>query len=320
MKVTAFTPVRSTWEVFQSALKAAMPWISRKRHARLNAQRDRRYARLNGAWMVPPPPARTAACRMQVPCRIPAGDELCLFVTHAAGSRLKAHVQHHLQALLDAGIPVVLIANADAPADDLQLPETLQARLSGCLIRENVGYDFAAWAHAFALVDLAQVRQRLYLVNDSVVGPLDEARFRALVAACRGAQEDLVGLTENHAPVYHLQSYFLCVGARLLHSAVFRAVMAGVVNMPTKQAVIDMYETGWTPYFAAHGFRCRALFAPHEPSRRVEDETLSNWAGLIERGLPFVKASVVRATEETELLSRCVPASYVAELRGAQAG
>ena len=268
--------------------------------------------------MVPPPPAHTAVHRMQMPCNVPCVDELCLFVTHAAGSQLKTHVQHHVQALLDAGIPVVLIVNSDAQTDDLALPETLQSRLSGCVIRENVGFDFAAWAHACALVDLAQVRRRLYLVNDSVVGPLDEAQFRALLAACRGSEEDLVGLTENHAPVYHLQSYFLCVGPRLLHSALFRAVMAGVVNMPTKQDVIDMYETGWTPYFVAHGFRCRALFAQRQTSRRNDDETLFNWAGLIERGLPFVKTSVVRSTAETDLLSRWVPASCVDELRGAQ--
>jgi lipopolysaccharide biosynthesis protein len=184
----------------------------------------------------------------------------------------------------------------------------LVERLSGCLIRANSGFDFAAWAHAYSLLEIPQTCKRLYLVNDSLVGPLQPASYVSMIARIRGSTADLVGLTENSEPQPHLQSQFLVVTQRLLRSEVFGRLMRGIVNMPTKEGVIQQYETQITRFLRAHGFGCEAVFPR---LGQGDDDTIHNWAQLIEQGFPFVRTRVLEAVRDTPEAARLLPERYL---------
>ena len=314
---------RARYKALRKKLLSRMPFVRRSRHERALAsvnkfvQIERRAHEAMGylffSW---PQFASTAHFEVRIPLLNTSTDELCLFATHASGTELKPHVVDHLEALLEANVAVILIANTDLDPAVLSIPAHLVERLHGCIIRQNVGYDFGAWAHAYSLIDPTLVKRRLYLINDSIVGPLDRAAYTRLLQRIRQSQADLVGLTSHPDPHDHLQSYYLVVNERLLHSELFGSFMLRVVNMPQKECVIDCYELWLTPFLQRHGFEVRAMFpnlASDSPLMR--NDTLWHWRALIELGFPFVKSAVLTASNTAEEARRLLPARYLQEKR-----
>jgi lipopolysaccharide biosynthesis protein len=302
-----------------------VPFVSRKRYRRSIAERDAARAavaeqgadlqrelrvmqdtllRLPGsfanrariAWLKPPP--ENSATR-----------ELCLFVTHAATAQIKLHVADHVQELIAAGIAVVLIANTDLDPALIQLPPTLLAGLHGFAVRENTGFDFGAWAHVYSLLDTGGL-DRLFLVNDSIVGPLDPAAFSSVIGRIRAKDADMIGLTQNPYPKWHLQSFFLVFNKTLLASPVFDELMRHVVNLPTKEAVINTYEIQITAFLMSRHFRCEPLFALLEPGSDLPDDSYFRWSQLVESGFPFIKASILRGVRADPKAIELIPAQY----------
>lgn len=310
--------LRRKYKAFRKALLSYTPLIRRSRHERAMARLKRhydhekqRYFDMARVLCIPPSPAGTAPYTMLVPMSDLATDDLCLFVSHVAGPELKPHVVEHVNALLNEGIQVVLIANADLEPADLKLPADLLAKLYGCLVRKNVGFDFAAWAHAYGLIKRELVRRRLFVVNDSIVGPLDLQAYRALLDRVRESSADLIGLTINPDPHDHLQSYYLVFNERLLHSQFVDAFFRGVLNMPTKQNVIDCYEIWLSAIVEEKGFSTVAIFprVATDPPRR--NDTVFNWSKLIDLGFPFIKGMVLRDPIEGEAARLRIPAKYL---------
>lgn len=298
------------WRARRKMLLELLPFIKRKRHRKLADEQESRSRCLADVLLSLPAPAPTAKYVAIIAPEIGPVGELCLFVTHADNTQLKQHVIDHINALIDSGIPVVLILNTSLAAPEIRLPEELRTRLSGCLVRENLGYDFAAWAHACSLLNLNNVQQRLYLVNDSIVGPLDITAFGRMLAHIRATSADLIGLTENSKPRRHLQSFFMVVTGRLLHSPCFTTLINSIVNLPSKKAVIEIYEGHLTRFVSDLDFECCSLFKNINPPLACEDETILNWAGLIERGFPYIKASVLAEASDAAELERLVPGKY----------
>lgn len=310
--------LRSRYKAFRKRLLSFTPFIRRSRHERIVARVDR-YLQLERKanetmgflFFAPPSSASAANHRVLQPVATTVTDELCLFVTHAPRRDIKPHVVDHVMALCDAGIAVMLVVNTDLDPDMLRIPAPLRDRLHGCLVRENVGFDFAAWAHAYSLIDMEAVR-RLYLINDSLVGPLDAGAYTAMLAQIRQSAADFVGLTCNPDSHEHLQSFYLVFNERLLHSKVFDDFMHSVVSMPTKQSVVDTYEIWLTPYLVRQGFDGAAVF----PNLSVEsaprrDETLYNWRQLLSKGFPFIKAKILTESPDAEDARRLLPERYL---------
>lgn len=309
--------LRARYKSLRKKLLSLMPFIRRGRHERI-VERVNKYLRLERQanesmgllFFSPPPPATSARHVLLAPMRKPASDELCLFVTHAPAIRLKPHVIDHIDSLIESGIDVVLIVNTDLDASSMQVPADLLARLCGCIVRENIGYDFAAWAHGYSLVDASSVR-RLYFVNDSLIGPLDREAYGKLLGQIRSSDADFVGLTCNPDSHEHLQSFYLVFNASVLRSAAFDKFMRSVVCMPTKQNVVDTYEIWLTPGLVKQGFRGAAMFPnlSTEPSPR-RDETLYNWRQLMEAGFPFIKAKILTESPDADEARKLLPSRY----------
>jgi hypothetical protein len=320
MSTVAGTPsLRSRYKALRKQILSYTPFIRRGRHekALVHFKRQMELERrereeLGALFLSPPPLAAAVRCTQRIPIHEVSTDELCLFVTHAPKSQLKPHVIDHIYALLETGIHVVLIANTDVDFSELQVPGDLGARLDGFLIRENVGYDFAAWAHAYSLIDLSLVRKRLYLINDSIVGPLDLNAYRRLLQRIRDSTADLVGLTSNPDPHPHLQSFYLVLNERLLHSTICASLMDRIVNLPLKQNVIDCYEIWLSPYLERQGFTTGAMFpklSARPPPKR--NDPIFEWRRLFDLGFPFVKSEVLGNPDERQDACRLLPERYM---------
>jgi lipopolysaccharide biosynthesis protein len=295
--------LRESFRRLRKAIKARLPYV-RRREYRILADR---HAALIAAFTAHARPATEAAVLTLKPIEATLSGEVCVFVTHATTAELKPHVKAYLIALADQGFAVVLVANTDLDRGAIRLDPSLLDRLDGCLVRENVGFDFGGWGHAYALGEGFARCSRLLLVNDSMIGPLDGSAFAALVRRLRESHVDVVGLTENRTPQRHLQSYFLSFGPRALRSEAFRRAFAGMHALPTKELVIDAYETALTPLLERGGLATDALFPPRYDAPGSGDDTLTYWRELIDAGFPFVKASLLRSERHAVAVQERIP-------------
>ena len=277
-----------TW---RRRLKSSLPYVRRREHRIL----QRKYADLIAAVDGGAPPAASAAWQWLQPVQGELASEVGLFVAFTDQPRLQPHVADHVAFLAAAGIALVLVINTDVPAERLEIEPRLRARTRGIAVRANVGYDFGAWAHALAVLPPTPRWKRLFLVNDSMIGPLDAATFDRLLGRLRASSADVVGLTEAQLPARHLQSYFLVFNERALQGGCVTRLFARVRNWPAKLQVIDVHETRLTGLLEAEGLRTEALFPSLSGDALSSDDTSLRWAELVEQGLPYVKARVVAA-------------------------
>jgi O-antigen biosynthesis protein len=217
------------------------------------------------------------------------GAEAALFATHSPDGALKLHVLHYIESLRQEGISVVLVVNSDEPFDCGD--PGLLSRVDGLFTRRNKGFDFGAWAHVIKTHDELLDASILYLINDSVIGPVDQTSFKNLLERLRGSEADVIGLTESLQLCWHLQSFFLAFKRRALLSAAFKQFLDGVVCYENKQDVITHYEVRLATILKAAGLECEALFH----AKDALNPTTSHWKNLLDAGFPFVKAAIVRS-------------------------
>ncbi|HWI86421.1 MAG TPA: rhamnan synthesis F family protein, partial [Sphingomonas sp.] len=235
----------------------------------------------------PPRPAWAARMELLKPFSTAAGEEIALFVTHSATGRIKPHVLPYLRALSFEGIRILLVVVADREVD---VPGDLIDLAAGVMVRENAGYDFAAWAHAIHLYPEVYGAATLYLINDSLIGPVDQPRFKMLLDRVRASSADMIGLTESHEYRWHVQTFFVALKPRLLSSWWLHGYFADVLILGDKDAVIRAYEVRLAGDVERSGHTVAILF----PSPRAANPTLFDWRGLIEAGFPFVKTLLLR--------------------------
>ena len=216
-----------------------------------------------------------------------AAREAALFVTHSGNGRLKPHMRHYLAALKAEGIAVTLIIAADRGfAGD---EDWLYDLVDGLYVRDNAGWDFAAWAHVLRLNPQFYAAEMLYWMNDSLIGPVNQAALHAVVERIRGENAGLVGLTINHERGRHVQSYFLAFKETALRSYVFHDFVLDVRAYADKEDVINAYEIKLGPLLENGGVSVTALFEPSGP----HNPTLFEWSRLLAEGFPFLKVLAI---------------------------
>ena len=292
--------LNEVWRTWRRQLKARMPYVRRREHRVL----QQKYAELIEAADGLATLATNAQLHEAQPLNPNLSGEVCFFVSHAPHAHLKPHVVAHISRLLDAGFAVVLTVNTDLPPQSIQIPTALTQRLSGVLIRENTGFDFAAWAHTYALCAARGINAakwtRLLMVNDSIVPSSNQTHFSLMLERLRASPAALIGLTESLMPQRHLQSYFLVLNQQALGNAFVQRRLQSVLSFPTKSQVIDVYETRWPGLLQAQGLRCEALFPALTSDPLSSDDTSLRWAEMLQHGFPYIKTRVLEKLSTTE--------------------
>lgn len=213
---------------------------------------------------------------------------LCLFVTFASDGRPWAHTLRYCADLRRLGLKLVLILVTDRP--DVQGLDPGPEVADAVMVRENHGYDFAAWARVLQdrpdLLDAPEV----WFVNDSVYH--SNAALEAMARRVRASTADVVALTESAEIRSHFQSYFFVLRTRALKHPRVRAFWAEILSLGDKMEIIHRYEAGQRAMLDEAGLRIEILF-PSQVGARMNRLHLG-WRGLLEAGFPFVKAEVLR--------------------------
>ena len=297
-----------TFRAWRRDFKARMPYVRRREHRIL----QRRYAELIDGLGWTAPPATQARLHMLKPIATDLKGDVCFFVSFSPDPELKKHVRAHIDHLLRSGLKVLLVLNTDLAPEQVRVDAELLGRLSGLCVRDNVGFDFAAWAHLYSLCsDQVPRWTRLLLVNDSIVGPLNAADFDRVLERVRASTADVVGLTESQSPLRHVQSFFLVFNANALRHPAVQRVFRHMLSLPSKGQVIDVYETRMTQKLTDQGLRCEALFAPLSDDPHSANDTAFRWAELIRAGFPYIKTSILDQFAGSAQVKALVPPEWL---------
>lgn len=229
--------------------------------------------------------------------------EVAIFVTHSPDGKIKTHVIQYIKSLQENNIDVILLIAADHPVSGV--PDDVMALVSSIYVRENLGYDFAAWSHILQIRPELFSSQILYLLNDSLFGPLNAEKFLTILRSIRNSAADIVGLTDSYEHDWHVQSFFLAFKNKALSSVALHRFFNEVVCLTNKDDVIRRYEVTFAERMRERGLLIEVLF----PSKQIpRPETLSNttlfcWKELIALGFPFVKVMVLR--DSVNGIDRC---------------
>ena len=176
---------------------------------------------------------------------------------------------------------------------DNPLPEAEKVKLQGLvcsLEAEHHGeYDFGSYKRAFKDAPL-QDYDTLYLLNDSVIGPIGDLGYWFGELERSGA--DAFGLawhpSRRHA---HLQSWFIGLAPSVFRSEWFRSFLEGVAPAGSKEEICEIYETGFCKLLLSHGCSIHSPFSLKGKS--IYDAPLR----LVRKSFPFIKKASFKRHE-----------------------
>ena len=185
---------------------------------------------------------------------------------------------------------IAFVSASPKLCDRPRLLDKLQDACDVVLVRHNEGYDFGSWQAGILYCQryLGTV-SRLILANDSCYGPLYS--LDNLFSRISASHADVIGLTDSTAISYHLQSYFVAYGRRILSSQVFWRFWEQIKIWPTKVDLVRACEVGWSDILIKAGFKLEALYLEGEHG----NVTHTHWRELLEEHeFPFIKTELLR--------------------------
>jgi lipopolysaccharide biosynthesis protein len=245
------------------------------------------------------PPSVQAAAHVWVrkPLEI-RGKPVCLFVTYSANGEHWPHVLQLCRSIQSDGFVTVMIVATDKPTLDVADPGP--EICDGLLIKQNGGFDFAAWALALRLLPELWTSQLLLFVNDSIYGPL--CGFSQTCSKIRTSSSDYIALTKSIELKPHYQSYFFALKGKALTAPSIEGFWSSVRMLDYKKEIIERYEIQLLEHARNAGLRTQALFDLSTPKK--ENPTHYRWRELIcEHDFPFIKVELLRDNPTHQNLS-----------------
>jgi len=198
-----------------------------------------------------------------------------VFVVYSEAA-LPAFTTNFIDAIRQSPFNLILVANCPLALQDRE-------RLLGdcCLLieRENVGQDFGGYKDG---VSIALSRfpdlNRLVIANDSVYY-LDPGLDRLL--ADLDGDADFIGVSEVLDHHYHVASFLVSFGPRVLQSPEFKGFWRQYVPFGTRRWAIFRGEGALTEHLLRAGFRPHVLFRAEALRPHLEAQSASQLAETI---------------------------------------
>ena len=180
--------------------------------------------------------------------------------------------------------------------------------------RKNIGFDAGGFKDALcSLIGWETVMEydELVLANDSMFGPF--CPMKDIFLNMDERQVDFWGLTKNgpyqkagvDAFQEHIQTFFLVIRSRMLHSDTFREYWEKMPYFESFNKTIREYELQITPYFASQGYTYDVLANIDANNSENPEHNFCQYAELScelirKRNFPFFKKKPL--ADEFELL------------------
>lgn len=218
-----------------------------------------------------------------------AGPRVALIAQFSPDERQPRSLSEYIRALSAGGFTPVVISTCEA-VRPLDFPfgitdDTVIIR------RPNEGYDFGSWATALGMVPELRRSDVVLLTNDSLMGPF--APITDLLGWICEPGPDIRALTSSYQFVRHMQSYFLAFRGGILADRPWTDFFNSVRVEPDKMSIVLKYELGVSRTAFGEAYSTQEYMSGPELGVPAQNPTIDGWRQLLERGVPFVKRTMV---------------------------
>lgn len=227
---------------------------------------------------------------------------LCIYLTYDKQKVIDAYIGYMLKELRSCVDSLVVVCNENEVSKGFY---NLTLYADRIYYRENIGFDAGGFKDAlcnFLGWEYVLEFDELVLVNDSIFGPFrpmteiffemngKQVDFWGLAKAKYGACENNYG---KDVPE-HIQSYFIVVRFRMLHSIEFKEYWENMPYYAVFSELFKEYEFKFTQYFFGLGYSYAALADTEANNSKNIENNYCQYAAisyeLIERrNFPFLK-------------------------------
>lgn len=206
---------------------------------------------------------------------------LFLFAGYDAGGIIDASLIGYVRALAAHGDVIVVMDSNCAPDQLAKItPYVIHATAS-----RHGEYDFGSYKRAYIYAHDAEILDNydfLYMVNDSVYGPLRD--IGPILNKMEQSGADAFGLVaKKHPTRAHIQSWFIGCRPSVFRASWFDEFMRSITKQSDKGAITRLYEQGFTARVAQNGLSWHVLWWVR--NRGV----YNNIKRLYRAGMPFMK-------------------------------
>ncbi len=217
-----------------------------------------------------------------------APSRLFIFAGYSCNGALGACLLYYLRRLSELG-DIVFVMDSDAPSSELEklsdIPNIIYAHAA-----RHGEYDFGSYKRGYAWArdnDRLKNYDWLYLVNDSVCGPLSD--LGPMLDKLESSGADItgpVGNSDNIIP-FHIQSWFVGLARGAFCAPWFDAFLGGVVAHADKQDIVLHYEVSLTQTALRNGASAYAVLP--DAGRAMYSDIFN----ALRAGVPFVKCAAL---------------------------
>lgn len=190
---------------------------------------------------------------------------ICIFVTYDQDKIVDNYVGYMLKELKTCVQSLVVVCNQQEIVKGL---ENITRYADNIFFRENIGYDAGAFKDALcSLIGWNKIYEydELVLVNDSFFGPFipmveifNELDLKVWDFCGLSKHAETITFDHSYYPE-HIQSFFLRVGSKMLHSIEFKEYWEKLPYFKRFEDVVQHHEVIFTKYFRNLGYKYDVL-------------------------------------------------------------
>lgn len=212
-----------------------------------------------------------------------------------------ATLLHYLNALSKLG-DIVFVMDNDLPESELSKITEIPNVLYAAAMRHGE-YDFGSYKRGYIWArdnKLLSKYEWVYLVNDSVYGPLWDTD--SILTDLESRDADMTGLVLTDTPYLpqSLQSWFIGIRKKIATAPFFDKFMTNITHQASKSHVVLKYEVRLSRIVLSHGYKIAALY--HDKMTENTSIVYDNPKVILDFGIPFVKKMAIKHKTQIEYL------------------
>ncbi|MBQ0013519.1 MAG: hypothetical protein KBS86_03060 [Proteobacteria bacterium] len=208
---------------------------------------------------------------------------LFLFAGYDKNAIIDDALVYYIRALSGLG-DVIFVGDSDFADQELDKIKPYTIYQAG---KRHMEYDFGSYKRAYLYADknnLLQNYDYIYMVNDSVYGPLLD--LKQTIEKLESFHTDVFGIVKSKHRIYApIESWFIGMRTSVAQTKWFYNFIIGVQKQNSKENVTIAYENGFTDLLLKHNVSWRCLITVHGR------DTYNRAKKLFQKGCPFIKKS-----------------------------
>lgn len=208
---------------------------------------------------------------------------LFLFAGYDKDGIIDDSLVYYVKSLSELGDVIFCM---DSDCDDQELSKLSPYTIAAFGMRHHE-YDFGSYKRAYNYAKQHKLLQKydyVYMVNDSVYGPL--FNLRNTLEKLEGFNTHAFGIIQSTHRVYApIESWFIGITSKIAQSDWFDKFINSVTHQKSKDQVTILYENGFTDLLIKHNIKFQCMFRVHGRA------TYNKIKKLFVCGCPFIKKS-----------------------------